>query len=436
MANKSKPRHANRLTVKKIARLTTAGKYVDGGGLALMVSPIGSKSWTFRFERDGRDRAYVLGPIHGDGGATAIPRAERRGLTLDEARADAAKAVALLKSGIDPIDARDDARNATQAAKVLEAAEAAKLKTFQQAATEYSDGHASEWTNESYGKKFLNSLRDYAFPVIGALPVGAIDTPLVLRVIEPIWLTKNPTADKVRGRIEAVLAWATVRGLRTGDNPARWTRHLEEALPNKTKAKHHAALPYAEVPAFIPKLAEVRGEALEFLLLTAARSGEVIGAPWSEIDLKAKLWTVPGPRMKEKKEHRVPLVDRAVEILNGLPREDGNPFVFIGARKGQPLGKNTFYKLLESMGHDVTTHGFRSSFRTWAGDKTNFPADIAEAAISHASDDAYQRGDLFDKRRKLMEAWETYCLTGVSPTDELPDSENVIPIRKSVKRGG
>jgi integrase len=427
MGKRPKPRHTNRLTVKRhTSKNLKPGKYVDGGGLALLVSPIRSKSWTFRFERSGRDRAMVLGPLHGDGGARKKGD-ESRGLTLDEARAEAAKAQALLKLGIDPIDAKNDAKTAIAHAAVLKIAEAAKLTTFEAAAHAYADGHQSEWTNAQQRQKFLNTLRDYAFPVIGALPVGVIDTPLVLSVIEPIWLTKNPTADRVRGRIEAVLAWATVRGLRTGDNPARWERHLEEALPNKAKATHHPALPYKEVPTFIAKLGEVRGEALEFLMLTAARSGEVIGAPWYEIDIQARLWIIPGPRMKEKKEHRVPLTDRAIEILKALPREDGNPFVFTG-RKNKPLGKNTFFKLLEAMELDVTTHGFRSSFRTWASDKTHFPADICEAALSHATDDAYQRGDLFDKRRKLMESWETYCLTGVSPTDE---KDNVFPFRKS-----
>jgi integrase len=419
-----KPRHVNRLTVKKIARQLSPGKYVDGGGLCLLVSEIGSKSWVFRFERNGRDRATVLDHLHGDGGARK-PGDDSRGLTLDEARNAAAKLRDQLKAGIDPIDQKRHAKEANTTAEVLKTAEALKMMTFETAAYAYRDGHVAQWADG--GKKFLNRLQTYAFPIIGALPVGAIDTPLVLSVIEPIWLTKNPTADKVRGWIEAVLAWATVRGLRSGDNPARWEKHLSEALPDKAKATHHPSLPFAEVPAFVQRLRKERGEALEFLLLTAARSVEVREAPWSEIDLEARLWIIPGPRMKEKKEHRVPLTGRAIEILKGVPRE--GEYVFIGSRKGQPLGTNAFFYQLEAMKVDVTTHGFRSSFRTWAGEKTHFTPDIAEAALSHANDDAYNRGDLLDKRRKLMEAWETFCMTGVSPTDE--ERENVVPIRKA-----
>ena len=250
------------------------------------------------------------------------------------------------------------------------------------------------------------------------MPVAAIDTGLVLEVIEPIWLTKPDTANRVRGRIENVLDWATVRGLRTGDNPARWSGHLEEALPAKTRVtKHYTALPYADMPTFVAELTKQRGvspKALGFLILTAARSGEVIGARWDEIDLDKKLWVIPAERMKEKKEHRVPLVERALAILKELPHE--GDFVFIGARRNMPLGKNSFLKLIWAMTRDdITVHGFRSSFRDWAGETTAFPADICEVALSHAVggkvQTTYQRGDLLEKRRKLMEAWAAFCTT-------------------------
>jgi hypothetical protein len=228
MAHKTKPRHnprprhKDRLTVKRhTSKPLKPGKYVDGGGLALLVSPIGSKSWVFRFERNGRDRAMVLGPLHGNGGTTTIPRAERRGLTLDEARAEAAKNVELLKQGVDPIDARRDLKTANAQAVIEKIADAAKVKTFEQAATEYFNAKSSEWTNAHYRGKFLSSLRMYAFPKIGALPVETINTALVREVVEPIWKTKNPTADRVRSRIENILDWAIALGIRS-DNPARW----------------------------------------------------------------------------------------------------------------------------------------------------------------------------------------------------------------------
>jgi integrase len=279
---------------------------------------------------------------------------------------------------------------------------------------------------------------------------------LVREVVEPIWKTKNPTADRVRGRIENILDWAIALGIRS-DNPARWAI-LSKVLSAKTQdTQHHRALSYKELPAFVAKLAEVRGEALEFLILTAARSGEVIGARWDEIELRAvpvtvraengdedtvmgPVWIIPKERMKEKKEHRVPLSDRAVEILKGLPREGDAPnggYIFIGARKGQPLGKNTFFKLLVAMGHDVTTHGFRSGFRTWAAQTTNFPPDICEVALSHAvggkSQAAYQRGDLLEKRRVMMKAWAKYCLT---PKRDDATVTDIGAARKSRKRGG
>jgi integrase len=396
------------LTVKGLKKLTEQGRYSDGGNLFLQVTPSGGKSWLFRYEVNGRQRGMGLGPLND--------------FDLEQARDRARAARQLLRDGIDPLAARG-------AQRAAQAMEAAKQKTFEQAANEYFDGHEKKWTNAHYRQKFLSSLKMYAFPKVGQLPVAAIDTGLILKIIEPIWQTKPDTANRVRARIENILDWATVRGLRAGDNPARWAGHLEEALPARTQAtKHHVALPYGEVPGFVAKLTEQVGvppKALEFLILTAARSSEVIGALWSEIDLDKRLWIIPAERMKERREHRVPLTDRAIQILNGLPREA--EFVFIGARKDKPLGKNAFLKLIWSMDLDVTTHGFRSSFRDWAGETTAFPPDVCEAALAHVvgskTQTAYQRGDLLEKRRKLMEAWAQFCA--------MPErGATVTPIRK------
>ena len=419
---------ANKLTVKRIQRFEKAGRYSDGGNLFLQVSPSGGKSWLFRYEYKGVERAMGLGSINT--------------FSLVEARERARRARQLLRDGIDPLEAR-------KAATTAKALEDAKVKTFERAAVEYFDGHATKWTNQHYQKKFLATLKQYAFPKIGKLPVSAIDTPLVISVIEPIWLVKNATASRVRGRIEMVLDWCTVRGFRVGDNPARWSGHLEEALPAVTrKPAHHAALPYKEVPAFIVELNSLAGitpRAMEFLILCASRSGEVVKARWNEVTLDAvpvmtrdgdgrestvmgPCWIVPAQRMKEKVQHRIPLSARAVKILEELPREKGNDFIFIGTRKGKPIGSNAFGKLIKAMKHDVTTHGFRSSFRDWAGEVTAFPADVCEVALAHKIggkvQQAYQRGDLLEKRRVMMKAWAAFC---TAPKH----SGEVVPIRKA-----
>jgi integrase len=271
--------------------------------------------------------------------------------------------------------------------------------------------------------------------VIGKMPVAMIDTTLVLKVIEPIWKDKTVTANRVRSRIESVLGWATASGFRTGDNPARWRGHLKEVLPAHgkiAKVEHHKALPYKDMAAFMAELATRKGidaRALEFLILTAARTGEVVNVKWSEIDLDAKVWTVPAERIKGRREHRVPLVDRAIDILKSLPREAG--YVFIGSRSSK-MGKMTLFNLLKAMGQDNTTvHGFRSTFRDWAGETTAFPSEICEVALAHAVGGkvqvAYQRGDLLEKRRQLMKAWAAFCYTPQRPQR----SASVTPIRRA-----
>jgi integrase len=385
------------LTAKRVAKLTEAGRYGDGHGLYLQVTPAGVRSWLLRYERGGRERWMGLGPLHTFG--------------LDEARARARAARQQLADGVDPLDAR-------KVERAERALEAAKAITFADAARQYFDQHEGKWKNRKHRGQFQATLRDYALPVIGSLPVAAIDTGLVLKCIEPIWQTKTETASRVRGRIEAILDWSTVRGYRVGDNPARWKGHLGEVLPARgqiKKVQHHPALPFAEVPDFMATLAEREGmgaRALEFLILTAARSGEASGAKWSEIDLEAKAWTVPATRMKGGREHRVPLSDRAVEILRALPREAD--FVFAGERKGTAISSTAMSNLLGRMGRlDVTIHGFRSAFRDWAAETTAYPNHVIEMALAHAIGDkverSYRRGDLFVKRRKLMAAWADYC---------------------------
>jgi integrase len=394
------------LTAKRIARLRNkAGRYRDNQvrGLLLQVgdSP-GNASWILRYEIGGRERWMGLGPVWA--------------LQLSEARKKARAARQLLLDGVDPLEQK----KATKAAQALEAA---KAITFEEAAREYFSQHQSKWTNLKHQRQFLSTLTAYAFPKIGKLSVTSIDTGLILKCIEPIWHDKTATADRVRGRIEAVLDWAAVRSYRSGDNPARWKGHLSEVLPERgkiQKPKHHAALAYSEIASFMSALLGQRGpaaRALEFTILTAARTGETLGATWSEIDLQAKTWTIPAARMKADREHRVPLSDRAMEVLKELPTEENNPFVFIGKTRAR-LRDNGMLEVLAQLGRrDVTVHGFRSCFRDWAAELTATPNFVVEMALAHsvgnAVEAAYRRGDLFMKRIKLMQDWSRYCQKSV-----------------------
>jgi integrase len=404
------------LTIKRVERLRDPGRYSDGQGLYLQVVNALNRSWVFRYERAGRERFMGLGPVHT--------------LNLAEARAKARKARQLLLEGIDPLDARADELRAR-----VEAAQ--KRLTFREAAQAYNDAHERKWGNAKHRAQFLSSLKTYAFPVLGNMPVAEIDTPAVLRAIEPQWLTKTETLSRVRGRIEAVLDWAKVRGYRTGDNPATW-KTIGKALPARSdiaKVEPHPALPYLELPAFMAALRQrdgVAARALEFLILTAARTGEVTGALWSEVDLDAKVWTVPAGRMKGGREHRVPLSGSAGALLLALYREDGNPHVFIGSAAGSGLSSQGMTQVLKRMNRtDISVHGFRSSFRDWAAEQTNFPREVPELALAHAVGDkterAYQRGDLLKKRVALAEAWARYA---TSPP--VARAGNVTPIRERV----
>jgi integrase len=403
------------LTKKRVAKLTTKpGRYLDQHGLYLQVISPTNRSWLLRYERGGRERWLGLGPLHS--------------IDLDDARARARKARQQLLDGIDPIEAR----KAERAARALEAA---RSLSFEDASRQYFAAHEAKWRNRKHAAQFLSTLRDYVFPQIGKLSIASIDTGLVLRCVEPIWAGKTVTADRVRRRIEAVLDWSTVRGYRpAGDNPARWRGHLDQVLPAREKiqkTRHHAAMPYGEIGTFVAALTAVPGvaaRALQFTVLTASRSGEVIRATWNEIDLAAKTWVIPPDRMKSGREHRTPLSPAALDLLQALPREDNNPFVFIGPSAGGGLSEEALRAVLNRMGQDVTVHGFRSSFRDWVGERTNFPREVAEAALAHVVGDnterAYRRGDALEKRRRLMDAWATYC--GSKPAEA---GAKVVPLR-------
>ncbi len=373
--------------------------YADGGGLYLQVSDARARSWIFRFSLYGRSREMGLGPLHD--------------VSLADAREKAAECRKLKREGMDPIEAREAERRRALL-------EAAKAITFKDAANSYIKAHGVSWQNAKHADQWQNTLTTYAYPVIGSLPVQSVDVGLILKVIEPIWATKPETASRVRGRIEAVLDWASARGYRQGENPARWRGHLENLLPRPSKVRrveHHAALPYSEIGAFIAELQKQNGtaaRALEFLILTAARTGEVIGAQWGEIDLAQKLWTIPADRMKSRKAHRVPISARALAIIESMEDlRDGNS-LFPGGKPEEPLSNMAILSLLKRMGRDdLTVHGFRSSFRDWVAERTSYPSELAEMALAHTVankvEAAYRRGDMFEKRRRLMNEWARYC---------------------------
>jgi len=404
-----------RLSQKEVVNKRKPGYYPDGGGLYLQVSESGSKSWLFRFALNGKERQMGLGPFHT--------------VTLADARAAAVECRKLLLAKIDPIEAR-------KAKLAGEALNAARSITFNECATAYIKAHRAGWKNAKHADQWTNTIETYCGKVFGSLPVQGVDTALVLKALEPIWTAKPETASRLRGRIESVLDWATSRGYRTGENPARWRGHLENLLPTiskKRRVKHHPALAYDELGAFIASLRTQEGiaaKALEFTILTAARTGEVIGAKPEEFDLDAALWTIPVGRMKADKEHRVPLSPRAVAIVREMLEAHKGDYVFPGGKEGKPLSNMAMLALLERMGRDdLTVHGFRSTFRDWASERTNYPREVCEMALAHTVGDqveaAYRRGDLFEKRANLMKDWARFC-------DMQKVSAEVLPIsRKS-----
>jgi integrase len=429
-------RTIRRLKALQIPRLRQPGLYADGGGLYLQVKRGGAQSWTYRFMLHGKAREMGLG-------SAAL-------CSLAEARAKADAARRLRADGVDPIRARRAVADAARAPR-------ARQVTFRECAEALIAGKRPGWRNAVHADQWPSSLATYAYPVLGDLPVAAIDIGLVLKVLEPIWTSRTETASRVRGRIEAVLDWARVRGYRNGDNPARWRGHLDHLLPARSKVQpvvHHAALPYAELPALMAAIRHEPGlptsagrAALAFAILTAARSGEVRHATWSEIDLANRLWTAPGSRMKTGKEHRVPLSQTALAILAarrvavgtaaGLRAIAPADFVFAG-RHGRPLGHAAMRHTLQQLarragasqraGNAVTVHGCRSSFRDWAAETTGFASEVVEMALAHAVgskvEAAYRRGDLLDKRRQLMDAWAAYLRDGAVAPHAGADSGN------------
>jgi integrase len=387
-----------KLSTRKVAALATPGRYGDGDGLWLQVSGTGTKAWLLRYMLAGRARHMGLGPVSL--------------VSLADARERAKEARRLLLDGIEPLEARIAQR---QRAGI----EAASSVTFRECAERYIRAHEAGWRNAKHRAQWKSTLASCVDPVFGHFPVSAIDTGLVLKALEPIWTSKPETAGRVRGRVEAVLDWAAARGYRRGENPARWRGHLDKLLPSRRKlqrVEHHAALPYAELPGFMVELRGHKGvaaSALQFVILTAARSGEAIGAKWSEVDFAARIWTIPADRMKGRREHRVPLSDRAIDVLGALPREKDNDHVFIGSRSGTSLSDMALFVLLRRMGRGVTAHGFRSTFRDWAAEVTAYPNHVVEMALAHAVPNAveaaYRRGDLFEKRRRLMADWAQFC---------------------------
>lgn len=380
------------------------GRHADGGGLHLLVKQTGARSWVYRFMLNGKSRDIGLGA------------AGQGGMSLANARDEAAALRLKVKAGIDPLVERD--MEAAQAQAAQQAAKVAGV-TFKTVAEAYIDANEDSWRNAKHRQQWKNTLSSYVYPVIGDLPVGEIDTQHVLQILEPIWKGKAETASRIRGRIETVLDAAKARGYRKGENPARWRGHLAQILPARTKLSrgHHKAMPYAEIPAFMGALRKreaMAALALEFTILTAARSGEVIGATWAEVDTDKAIWTIPAERMKAAKEHRVPLSPRAVEILEGL-KPLGSEWLFPGAQGGKLSGM-AMAMLLRRMKIDVTVHGFRSGFRDWAAACTGYAHEVAEMALAHTIENrverAYRRGDLFDKRRRILVDWAGYCASG------------------------
>ena len=386
-----------------VRRVTTAGpgKYEDGYGLRLVVSKSRAKKWVLRYTLYGRRREMGLGSYPSVG--------------LADARASALKRRRQVATGVDPIEARR--------------MELQRIPVFTACAARYIRGHRRGWQNAKHARQWVSTLKTYARPVIGKKPVSAITTEDILQILSPIWATKTETAKRVQGRIENIMDFAAAHQYRDPLNPARWRGHLDKLLPRPSRVKkvaHHPAMPYAQVPAFFDELSRngsVSALALQFLILTATRTLEVLHAEWTEIDLPTGVWTIPASRMKTRREHRVPLSDSAMTVLEALLRIEGCPFVFPGLRNGRPLSNMALLQLMRGMGYGVNSsrgdfvpHGFRSTFRDWSGEVSSFPREVAEMALAHAIENkveaAYRRGDLFEKRRKMMQQWADYLADG------------------------
>ncbi|RYG86770.1 MAG: site-specific integrase [Alphaproteobacteria bacterium] len=399
------PRKAKELSALAVSRLRADGRHAVGGadGLHLRVAGA-SRAWVLRAKVGARRCDIGLGPF------PEVTLAEARDAAIDLRRQ--------IRRGVDPLEERKQARLHHQTQRQ-------PLVTFRSCAEKFVEMNQAGWKNTKHAAQWSATLKTYAFPTIGETAVAAVDTPALLAILQPIWTTKTETASRLRGRIEAVLDWARVQGFRDGDNPARWRGHLDKTLPPRRRVQgvtHHAALPYTEVAALIRELQARPGtsaRALEFSILCASRSGEVRGALWDEFDLEAAIWTIPADRMKAGKEHRVPLSPQANQLLRSLPRFDKEPHVF-GAPRGGPLSDMSLTAVLKRMGQtDITQHGFRSTFRDWAGETTNYAREVIEHALAHQLKDkaeaAYQRGDLLQKRTALMKDWADFCTRKPTP---------------------
>lgn len=391
-----------KLTALQIRRTCRPGRYADGGGLYLQITPSGNKSWIFRYERFGREHNMGLGPLHT--------------ISLAEARQSAQQARKYLLQNIDPL-ARKRQRRRRPSIRP-------EHKRFEACAEEYIKEHAAGWRNDKHQQQWANTMRDYVYPHFGAIDVRRVDTAEVLKALRPIWTTKTETATRVRERIERVLDWATVHQYREGSNPARWKGHLEVLFPAPAKlrsVRHHAALPFQEIGEFMAELREQRGvaaKALEFLILTGCRSGEALRATWEEIDLIGATWILPAERTKAGRVHRVPLSTAALQLL-AAQKGKSSRYVFPGGTDEKPLSSMAMTKVLERMGFGgVTVHGFRSTFRDWVAERTRYPREWAEIALEHrvgsTTEMAYFRSDLLEERRGLMEDWATWCAGGVA----------------------
>lgn len=401
------PRKLHKALTPLEVRNAKPGRHTDGGGLNLLVKENGARSWVYRFMLKGKARDMGLGAASG-------PEA----ISLSAAR-DKADALRMkVKAGVDPLAERH-----REAAEALSAAQAARIAgiTFKAVAEDYITANEESWRNAKHRQQWANTLATYVYPIIGELPVADIDTAHVLQILEPIWKAKAETASRVRGRMETILDAAKARGYRDGENPARWRGHIAQILPARARLTrgHHRALAYEKVPEFVAKLREREATAalaLEFSILTAARTGEVIGATWKEVDLDRAHWTIPAKRMKAGREHRIPLSPRAVAILKEVQPlntkgEDVAPL--FPTASGGKLSSMAMSMLLRRMKVDVTVHGFRSGFRDWSAECTGYAHEVCEMALAHVignkAEAAYRRGDLFEKRRRLMADWATYC---------------------------
>ncbi|VVE01346.1 tyrosine-type recombinase/integrase [Pandoraea terrigena] len=413
------PKRSKELGALAVSKLTAPGLHAVGkvAGLALQISPSGSRSWILRVSVGGRRREIGLG---------AYP-----GVTLKEAHEKARTTRNDIAAGIDPVLARKEAASRLRADQAMEL-------TFEAAAKRFIKSKEAEWRNTKHGAQWRNTLAMYAYPQIGSLLVGHITRTHITEILEPIWLTKTETASRLRGRLEAILDWARVKGFRAeGVNPAAWRGNLDKILaaPKKTKrVRNHPALPITDMYAFMQTLRGMEGvsaRCLEFTVLTAARSGEARGARWSEIDLNRGIWSIPAERMKAKKEHRVPLSSPAVELLKAIERTEGQELVFPSPRSGSVLSDMALLELMRRQNLAATPHGFRSTFRDWAGEYTNYPRELAEVALAHikgdATEAAYWRGDVLEKRRRLMADWAAFIATP-------PACGDVVPINKTARQ--